>query len=64
MYAADGHIWFDDFSVPEGSPLCYGYWVRAYDQAGNLYPGNNGCPARRRSTAARGCARRHRRRCR
>jgi hypothetical protein len=43
-YAADGHIWFDDYSVPEGSPLCYGYWVRAYDLAGNLYPGNNGCP--------------------
>jgi hypothetical protein len=44
MWAADGSIWFDDFSVPEGSPLCYGYWVRAYDQAGNLYAGNNGCP--------------------
>jgi len=44
MYAADGRIWFEDFSVPEGSPLCYGYWVRAYDQAGNLYPGDNGCP--------------------
>jgi hypothetical protein len=43
-YAAEGHIWFDDYSVPEGSPLCYGYWVRAYDLAGNLYPGNNGCP--------------------
>jgi hypothetical protein len=46
MYAADGYIKFDDFSVPDGSPLCYGYWVRAYDQAGNLYPGSNGCPAR------------------
>jgi hypothetical protein len=46
MYAADGSIWFEDFSVPAGSPLCYGYWVRAYDQAGNLYPGDNGCPAR------------------
>jgi hypothetical protein len=45
LYAADGRIWFDDFSVPAGSPLCYGYWVRAYDQSGNLYPGNNGCPA-------------------
>ena len=43
-HAADGHIWFDDYSVPEGSPLCYGYWVRAYDLAGNLYQGNNGCP--------------------
>jgi hypothetical protein len=44
MWAADGSIWFDDFSVPQGSPLCYGYWVRAYDLAGNLYDGNNGCP--------------------
>jgi len=46
MYAAGGAIWFEDFSVPQDSPLCYGYWVRAYDQAGNLYPGKNGCPAR------------------
>lgn len=44
MWATDGRIWFDDFSVPEGSPLCYGYWVRAYDLAGNLYDGNRGCP--------------------
>jgi len=44
MYAADGYIWFEDFSVPEGSPLCYGYWVRAYDQAGNLYADDDGCP--------------------
>jgi hypothetical protein len=44
MSAADGRIWFEDLSVPEGSPLCYGYWVRAYDQAGNLYQGDNGCP--------------------
>ena len=45
MYAADGYISFEDFSVPEGSPLCYGYWVRAYDHAGNLYQGSRGCPA-------------------
>jgi hypothetical protein len=44
MSAADGSIWFDDFSIPGSSPLCYGYWIRAYDQAGNLYPGDNGCP--------------------
>jgi hypothetical protein len=44
MFAADGVISFDDFSVPGGSPLCYGYWIRAYDHAGNLYPGNEGCP--------------------
>ncbi|MEO8751296.1 MAG: hypothetical protein ABI624_01325 [Casimicrobiaceae bacterium] len=42
--AADGVIWFEDFSVPQGSPLCYGYWVRAYDQAGNLYAQPSGCP--------------------
>jgi hypothetical protein len=44
MWAADGSIWFDDYSVPENSPLCYGYWVRAYDLAGNLYEGDRGCP--------------------
>jgi hypothetical protein len=44
MWAADGSIWFDDYSVPQGSPVCYGYWVRAYDLAGNLYDGNHGCP--------------------
>ena len=44
MWAADGSIWFDDYSVPQGSPVCYGYWVRAYDLAGNLYDGSNGCP--------------------
>ena len=44
MWTTDGSIWFDDSSVPEGSPLCYGYWVRGYDLAGNLYDGSNGCP--------------------
>ena len=47
MYAADGRISFEDYSVPEDSPLCYGYWVRAYDQAGNLYAGDRGCPPTR-----------------
>ena len=43
---ATGHAWADDTSVPTGSPICYGYWVRAYDAAQNLYPGaHNGCPA-------------------
>ncbi len=41
----DGHAWADDTTVPEGSPICYGYWVRAYDASQNLYPGQNGCPA-------------------
>ena len=40
MLAVDGIIWFDDYSVPAGSPLCYAYWVRAYDFAGNLYGGD------------------------
>jgi fibronectin type 3 domain-containing protein len=35
---------FDDYSVPPGSPLCYAYWVRAYDASGNLYGGDSGCP--------------------
>ncbi len=28
-----------------GSPICYGYWVRAYDAAQNLYQEQSGCPA-------------------
>jgi hypothetical protein len=47
MFDAENRIWFDDDNVPEGSPLCYAYWVRAFDMAGNLYQGNGGCPARR-----------------
>lgn len=39
-----GRIFFEDSSIPSGSPLCYAYWVRAFDFAGNLYPGNHGCP--------------------
>lgn len=41
-----GAIYFDDTTVPPGSPVCYAYWVRAYDFAQNLYPGDNGCPAK------------------
>ena len=54
MQAATGRISFEDTSVPAGSPLCYAYWVRAYDQAGNLYQGHSGCPA---SPAEYRCAR-------
>ncbi len=50
----DGHAWFEDTTVPEGSPICFGYWVRAYDAAQNLYPGLNGCP---RSKDEFACAR-------
>jgi hypothetical protein len=39
-----GRIYFEDFSVPAGSPVCYAYWVRAYDHSGNLYAGHYGCP--------------------
>ena len=40
-----GDIYFDDYSLPAGSPLCYAYWVRAYDHAENIYEGDSGCPA-------------------
>lgn len=40
----EGTIYFDDYSVPPDSPLCYAYWVRAYDAAQNLYMGDHGCP--------------------
>jgi hypothetical protein len=42
---AEGSIFFEDTSVPAGSPVCYAYWVRAYDLSGNLYEGDRGCPA-------------------
>jgi hypothetical protein len=46
MIAVDGVVSFEDYSIPSRSPLCYAYWVRAYDFAGNLYEGNGrGCPA-------------------
>jgi hypothetical protein len=45
MVQLNGIIAFDDYSVPSNSPICYAYWVRAYDFAGNLYPGDvHGCP--------------------
>ena len=47
MLAASGRIQFEDHSVPAGSPICYAYWVRAYDFAQNLYQGHHGCPASR-----------------
>lgn len=41
-----GRIYFDDFSRPSGSPICYSYWIRAFDLSRNVYSGvgNNGCP--------------------
>ncbi len=45
MFQADGVAWFHDFTVPSNSPICYAYWIRAYDHSGNIYPGNRqGCP--------------------
>jgi hypothetical protein len=45
MLEVQGAIRFDDFSVPAGSPICYAYWVRAYDHSGNLYAGDGrACP--------------------
>ena len=59
ILAVDGIIWFDDHSVPAGSPVCYAYWVQAYHFAGNLYGGDeHACPASRTSPGARRCARR------
>jgi hypothetical protein len=40
-----GSIQFEDYSVPAGSPLCYAFWVRAFDNSRNLYQGINSCPA-------------------
>ncbi len=30
-----GHLLFSDRTVPDGSPLCYAYWVKAVDSSGN-----------------------------
>jgi hypothetical protein len=51
--AANGRIELADFSVPAGSPLCYAYWIRAYDIAGNLYDGDRGCPKDGETTCMR-----------
>jgi hypothetical protein len=42
--AAEGSVYFDDYSVPSGSPLCYAYWIKAFDLSGNLYQSETGCP--------------------
>ncbi len=31
-----GHFFFDDRTIPAGSPLCYAYWIKAKDSSGNL----------------------------
>ncbi len=33
---ARGNYFFDDKTIPAGSPLCYAYWVKAKDSSGNL----------------------------
>lgn len=30
-----GNFFFDDHTIPPGSPLCYAYWVKAKDSSGN-----------------------------
>jgi hypothetical protein len=44
MLESTGRIQFSDDSVPEGSPICYSYWVRAFDESRNLYLGQYDCP--------------------
>ncbi|MFX1237911.1 MAG: hypothetical protein ACFE8P_09355 [Promethearchaeota archaeon] len=41
-----GSIYYEDTTVPLGSPICYAYWVRAYDTSGNLNSGrfSDSCP--------------------
>ena len=31
-----GNFFFDDKTIPAGSPLCYAYWIKAKDSSGNL----------------------------
>jgi len=33
---SSGHFFFDDHTIPAGSPLCYAYWIKAKDISGNL----------------------------
>jgi hypothetical protein len=33
---ASGNFFFDDRTIPAGSPLCYAYWIKAKDSSGNL----------------------------
>jgi hypothetical protein len=43
--ATTGRAYYEDYTVPEGSPLCYAYWVRAFDASGNVREGNAAvCP--------------------
>jgi hypothetical protein len=33
---AAGNFFFDDHTIPAGSPLCYAYWIKAKDSSNNL----------------------------
>lgn len=44
IFDSTGKITFSDDSVPDGSPICYSFWVRAFDQSRNLYKGEYLCP--------------------
>jgi fibronectin type 3 domain-containing protein len=32
---SQGHVMYNDFTVPAGSPLCYAYWIKAKDSSEN-----------------------------
>lgn len=31
-----GHFFFNDLTIPAGSPLCYAYWIKAKDSSDNM----------------------------
>jgi len=41
---ASGKPYFDDHTIPAGSPLCYNYWIRAFDQSQNKSGGQTSNP--------------------
>jgi hypothetical protein len=41
---AGGHVYYNDSSVTANSPLCYAYWVCAFDGSSNEHTGEHGCP--------------------
>jgi fibronectin type 3 domain-containing protein len=45
MIKKTNRIYYNDYSLSKKSPLCYAYWVRAFDQSRNLYMGDRKCPA-------------------
>jgi hypothetical protein len=33
---SSGHYFYDDHTIPAGSPLCYAYWIKAKDSSDNI----------------------------